>query len=162
MKRPAILPIIIATLALLTGCAHNDGDIGPLYGWWHLDTLTTARANDPATGAPGDIEHTEYPDSIFWAFQSGIIEMERLLPHHSVDRRWGTWTRGNGRLMLDFTHSDPANPPGTGRFEPLPELHLPSNTLIDLKIEQLTDHDMVVSYADPAATTLYIYYFSKW
>ncbi len=138
---------IIAAFAvlstLLSGCTHNNGDIGPWFGIW---TLTSIEAD----GAP----IADYvPNSIFWKFQSTVINITQLLDHHDCRDTFGTWRQaGDSQLELNFTHSDDTLHPGTELYAPPEILHLPSD-ICTLHIVRFTDKHIILTYISTDGVT---------
>ena len=96
MKRHPLLHILSAPLAMLimllvSGCTHNNGDIGPLYGQWKLTEIDI-------DGTPS----ADYEGNVFWSFQSSAIEIKALYPYHEVQQCYGNWSMDGDELRLDF------------------------------------------------------------
>lgn len=148
----------VMSMLMLAGCTHNGGDIGKFFGTWHLDNISAHRLDEE--GAPA--YSIESVDSVFWSFQSDVVMMQRLLPYHEYDRRWGTWREADGELSLDFTHSGDGIPPGTGMYYILEGLYLPPDGKVVLRIREMDKLSMVLTYDDITGETRYTYYFTKW
>ena len=54
---------VLACLAM-TGCTHNDGDIGEWFGEWHLQSIEIDGAAD-----------ADYDGDVLWKFQNNIVDM---------------------------------------------------------------------------------------
>lgn len=94
MKKSSIAIIIAVCTLLLSACTQNNGDIGPLFGFWRLTELTS-------NGEP--VEGFTSGDEV-WSFQNNIIFILSLGEAHDYDERAGTWERDASTLTLDFTH----------------------------------------------------------
>lgn len=103
-----VLALLAGAMAFAAGCTRNNGDIGPLFGLWHLDAMAVDGVADPG-----------YAGNCFWSFQNNILcvstETDPLA--HATDRAWGTWSRRQGAIVLDFSHKA-----GTG---PQQEMYIP-------------------------------------
>lgn len=102
---------ILAALSLIFGlvcCRQNNGDIGPFYGVWALDSLTV----------DGIADHTWHgsDDWTVWLFQNNIVYVERDWSNQNTDRRVGTWEDNKSELVLDFTHYNDNTAAGTGSY----------------------------------------------
>lgn len=152
----AIINVVIVWIAAmsLTGCTHNNGDIGELFGTWKLEKIMVDGEIDAA-----------YDDNIVWKFQSSIIEMQQVddLLHETFNS-FGTWSRpADGLLKLDFTHTDNADPePGSDRYSPLSATRLPRAQVIDLDVLELNGSKMRLRYIDADQSATIEYYFKKW
>jgi hypothetical protein len=155
MKTIIIRYLLLAVaVATLSGCTHNDGDIGDLFGTWKLTSMTVDGADD-----------TAYQGNIVWKFQSSILQMQATDEvAHTATYGTGTWSRPqDGILSLDFTHTDKLNPePGSVTYSPLPATHLPAGAVSRLTIDNLCGGSMTLTYVDPSQGTTVIYNFKKW
>ncbi len=133
---------------LSSGCTRNDGDIGDLFGWWTLDTLT-------ADGAEQDLLSDEVLLYTF-SFQTDIVQIQQTFPHADFMRWKGMWSRDEETLYLDFGHTDDAG----GYYEPPVELHLIRGTT-PLSILTLNGKRMHLRYKNSESGVTYDYYFSK-
>ena len=147
---PIILPIAMLVWSLMSGCTHNNGDIGPWFGAWMLNAIEV-------DGQPSD----EYPrDTQVWKFQSTVINVSQIYPHHYMYDSFGSWEQLSAtKLELNFGHYDNATLPGEERYEPPVYTHLPKGAAI-LDIVTLTDKKMVLTYLANDGVT-YTYRLSK-
>ena len=130
MKRIAIF-IIFA--GLLISCTQNNGSIGPLFGKWQLREIQTT-------------DESIVYDSVFYNFQSNVVELQRIRPEYVVDRAWGYFKHDEDQLALTIhnRHSD-----GMWIYQ-LPD------TIVFFKIQELTKTKMTLRLGE--ATT---YHFRK-
>ena len=92
MKRIFYLIFLIASFGCITSCMQNNGYIGDLYGIWRLESIT-------ANGT------TEECDSVFFAFQSDIIQIRKVTYDiHKVTLTTGLYTRQNNMLKVNLYH----------------------------------------------------------
>ena len=94
--RGFLLPFVALVALIPSGCTHNDGDIGPLFGNWRLVSVA------------GDTEGHRVPDGYYvdWGFQNTTIHMSMTMPGHRVDNRYGNYRLEDNTLFLDFTDSE--------------------------------------------------------
>ena len=73
--------IAITTLALMASCTHNDGDIGPLFGTWHVESIEV----------DGTLDAT-YQGDLFVMFQSNMCDW-RIVDEgaHTYVNAWASW-----------------------------------------------------------------------
>jgi len=135
MKLSIYIFLIFAIGLLSSGCTRNNGDIGDLFGNWRLDSVTA-----------DDIELELYDGEIkvyTWAFQSGIIRIQRIYSNMDHLDYLGTWQRDDDELLLDFTHHADY---GDENFTPPEELHLVPHGITRLDILLLKSGKMCVGY----------------
>lgn len=119
-----IAALAIAIASLVASCTHNNGDIGPWFGTWHVGKM-----------AVDGIDNPNFPDSVFFQFQSSVFCMRRIYPHQQYYAAFGTWEDlGNNSLRIVF--------PDTA-MRPIAEVGLDSATT--LKVEQLSSRRAVLS-----------------
>ena len=144
----ALMFVLIMTR--LTGCTHNNGDIGPWYGAW---TLTSVQID-------GNTDPDYKPCTIIWKFQSTVINMTEIGPVHEVKDYFGTWRQlSDTTLELNFTHSDNDSPSGTDLYVPAAATHLPAAVTV-LQIKKFTSKHIVLTYTDPEGI-VYTYFLDR-
>lgn len=84
--------IIINLVALLAlgSCTHNNGDIGPWFGTWHVE--------DISSNAGGIIVFADY----FFQFQNTTFRVSLVNKENFLVESYGTWQEQDGRLIIDF------------------------------------------------------------
>lgn len=103
---------VIAAATLLTGCTHNNGDIGRWFGTWTVERILV-------DGEP----YARYEHNMVWKFQNSVFSMQLIDTDpgiHDRQQRWGSWSEADGALIIDFNHSDDACAPGEGIYAPFP------------------------------------------
>ena len=82
--------IYFVFICLFASCTQNNGRIGPIFGKWQLREIQSAG-------------NTAKYDSIFYSFQSNMVELLRLdtVPHKTI-RKWGYFTHIDDELSLDI------------------------------------------------------------
>ena len=98
MKTAYKLLTLAVLAAIATACTHNNGDIGPWFGTWHVESIET----DGST-------LTDYKGGYFFQFQSSIFCVR-----YSDDVRneylesFGTWSEDAGTLTISFPEASVA------------------------------------------------------
>lgn len=139
--------IVLSLLFGLASCTQNGGNIGKRFGMWKVTEIFIDGSRD-----------TDYDETMFWSFQSDIIDMTS-----SAGQSFGICKEENGTLVLDYQHTDTAHPqPGSSLYSPLPQSKLPANSVIVLEILKLESHKMQLSYTSPDGDTTIIYNLKKW
>lgn len=153
MTMKSIYTLLLASVfILMTGCTHNDGDIGPWFGTWQLENVMI-----------DDKPEEDYHHDIFWQFQNTVFCMRKVTEMHDAYPRWGTWqeTDDNTTLQLDFTHHDDTHPEGSTIYTPFPETHIKADGVTRLKIVEMSRSKLHLQHtADDGIT--YSYYLKKW
>lgn len=130
--------LFITCLAFLLGsCTRNDGNIGDLFGIWRLETLTVD--GEEINFLYGNVR------AYTWSFQSHIIYIRSIYDYNESGGFFGTWTKDNSILILNFTHE---NDNGTSGYRPPSALHLSSDGVTPLSIHTLTSRHLEVSYVN--------------
>lgn len=129
----------LSIILIATGCTHNNGDIGPLFGKWKLSEI-----------AIDNKAYTEYSGNIFWSFQSSVICMTKVGQHNSYAESYGSWQQSGDILTLRFPDEV---------YPPFAELKLQRNS--DLQIIRLSGDEMILSYITTEGSDI-IYKFKKW
>lgn len=127
--KPVITSFILTVMALLaTSCTHNDGDIGPLFGTWHVEDIE-------ADGTP----LAGYQGNLFIAFQNSVVNLRVVdEQHHSYTDAWGNWQLTGDQLTITL----PDN-----WYPPQDVTALGTSNV--LKVERLGSKTLVVSFTSP-------------
>ncbi len=133
--------LFIITLAITSNCTRNNGDIGPLFGTWHMTSISI-----------NDEEISSYSGTVYFSFQS-TVHLQKLVDEttYDYDERYSLWRYEGNNLVLDF--SDPY-------YTPL-EITGMKNGINVLTIEKLKGDVLVLSYINPEGDE-YTYTFRKW
>lgn len=91
--------IALSLLLLLAACTHNDGDIGPWFGLWHLESIEC-----------DGVKVDDYQQDVFFAFQSSVFQMQRVDGMHTTEQTFAQWTTEGQMLTIAFVDT---------RFAPL-------------------------------------------
>ena len=122
MKRIAIYIIFTG---LFISCTQNNGDIGYLFGKWQLREIQTAN------------ESVAY-DSVFYNFQGGVVELQRILPYYAADRAWGYFKHNQNELTLTIRNR---------ALHEMAKYQLP-DTLVTFKVQELTNKGMTLQLGE--------------
>ena len=148
------IAIALVLLGLLAGCTQNDEWIGNRFGQWKLTEITIDGEPDAS-----------YQGNVFWAFQTGIIQMKRMRDNGAglpgVTESFGGCREEGNTLILDYRNTDSEHFDDLQYYSPLPEMLMPDNSVITLKILTLTGSRMVVEYTDADGREI-VYYLTKW
>lgn len=129
---------------LLAGCTRNDGDIGPYFGQWALEELD-------ADGKP-DAEYA--PGTVFFAFQTDIVQVTTLGDNHTSSINTGTWSATDKVLTLYFNHHDNDTEAGTDVYAPPSWIHI-TEKVTEMQILELTSKRMTLRNG------VYVYHLKK-
>lgn len=95
MKNIIRLFTVFALLVAMTGCTHNNGDIGSFFGKWKLTSVSAENVGEP------NIDGT-----VFWDFQNTTIDMQLLQDNQEEIRVYGNWRSSGQTLFLEFPDAD--------------------------------------------------------
>lgn len=140
-----LLSVLLSTV--ISGCTHNNGDIGEWFGTWKVTEITIDSTND-----------STYTGNMFWLFQSSVICMRTMDENHGYTDHWGSWKElPDSHLELNFTHYDNDNEPGSWIYRPAPASRLPVAVNI-LTISHLSRSSAILSYTTPTTPPSTIIY----
>ncbi len=142
-----MLLLIVVTMG---ACMHNNGDIGPLFGYWRLDEITV---NDQ----PENLYDNTGVDLYAFAFQSNVMYIQTVYPHLDYDRAFGTWTLDGDVMTWHFRWTDDGN---YSNYTEPEELMLDPTGLTTLHVIRLTSKHLDVEYTDTDGN-LIRYYLTK-
>ena len=138
-------------MVTLSSCTHNNGDIGPYFGTWKLLSISV-----------DGVEDVDYAGNVFWKFQNEVVCMVRVNESaHTANECWGTWKEIGNVMQLNHTHWDDNHKQGSFYYSPLPETHLPANSISDLEIVSLSGSSMQLKYVTDDNRVVG-YKFTKW
>lgn len=140
-----LLAVLMSTI--ISGCTHNNGDIGEWFGTWKVTEITIDGVTD-----------TTYTGNMFWLFQASVICMRTMDDNHGYTDHWGSWKElPDAHLEFNFTHHDNDNEPGSWKYRPAPASRLPVAVSI-LNISSLSRSSATLSYTTsttPPSTITY-------
>lgn len=104
------LIISLLSIVLLSGCMHNNGDIGNYFGTWHVESISVDDESD-----------LNYSGNIFFQFQSDVVRLVENRGNNDLTEFFGTWVDNGADIVLNFgykvdTESDVYNIPSVTRL----------------------------------------------
>ncbi len=132
--------LIVAIALITTGCTRNDGDIGPIFGKWKIESIEAVGVSDIP----------EYEGNIFLAFQNSVVMVQTVLPLHEYLECFGNFNLTSGTLHLVFPDES---------FSLPPQLGLPRDS--ELVVAELNGKRMRLTYS-PSPSQKIIYRLKKW
>lgn len=139
-KRYVLWVMMIYMLTAVTsGCTHNNGDIGPLFGQWHVTAIDID--GSPAGG---------YNGNVYWSFQNHTVEVKAIYPYHEYQQGFGNWTLDQDMLALSF--------PDAG-LQPPADAFLSGQAV--MKVLELDKNRLMLRYRN-AGDSLITYTLRKW
>lgn len=142
--------IILAILALtaLSSCTHNDGDIGPWFGLWHLDSIEIDGVPDAA-----------YDGHIYFMFQNKVFSMRWVDDStHSYIESFAQWQHSDDDKTLTISFIDNRYSPRL--HEPAPDIYLTTTTTFS--IVTLNDQTITLSQSHPVTNQTITYHLTTW
>lgn len=96
MKTAYKILTIVALTAFFASCTHNNGDIGPWFGTWHVETIET-----------DGMVRSDYSGGYFFQFQSTVFCVRYSDEvRNEYQESFGRWSEDANTLTITFP--DPA------------------------------------------------------
>lgn len=151
MNRWKTFILISLTSLFLSHCSYNNGGDTELWGTWHLSSITIDGTED-----------TAYQQNFFWKFQGDVILIQQLTGAHERYDRYGTWSLSSNRsrLTINFGHKDDEYQPGTGIYQPSPDIYI-YQSITTFDILTLNNSTLVLKMTDTETGTIYNYFLEK-
>lgn len=146
MKRLATHIILAAAaLMMLSGCTHNDGDIGYWFGLWHLDSIEID--GTPVSG---------YNGNIYFMFQGKVFCIRSVdeVNHDNVES-YAQWQESDDHQSMTLTFAD-------DRFAPTVTPFVPLDIVTTFTVITLNDKEMTLEQSDSETGATYTYHFTRW
>lgn len=145
MKRLATHIILaIAALITLSGCTHNDGDIGHWFGLWHLDAIEI-------DGTPD----ADYNGDTYFMFQGKVFCIRCVDDaNHGYIESYALWQENDDHQSMILSFVD-------DRFPPVITPHAPLETVTTFTVITLNNKYMVLKHIDHEGSTR-IYHLTCW
>lgn len=103
MRRASLrIWLIMAAAAAFASCTRNNGDIGFWFGQWKV------------TSVQEDGAEASYDGTIYFCFQSSVVEQKVVYGDHSVDQAYGHWTENEAESTITLYFDDDAYKPVDG------------------------------------------------
>lgn len=87
------LIISLLSVIMLSGCMHNNGDIGNYFGTWKVSTINVDGVDDP-----------EYKENIFFQFQSDVFRLVQNRTQNDITEYFGTWSETDNIMVLKLNY----------------------------------------------------------
>ncbi len=87
------LIISLFSAILLSGCMHNNGDIGDYFGTWKVTSISV----------DGDVDG-DYSANIFFQFQSDVVRIVENRSNYEITEYFGTWVDNGNNIIIDLNH----------------------------------------------------------
>ena len=131
--------ILMLMIIPLCCCTHNNGDIGPLFGQWKIESVRCEGMPQP-----------EYAGNAFLSFQNSVAQITITGDHNTSYRSYATWHIADNTLFIDFDDAD---------FPPIGNIGL--NVHNRLQILRLTHSEMILQ-SNPDIDISVTYILKKW
>lgn len=142
----------VLTILLLAGCTDNNGDIGPLFGTWHLEHISSDKG-----------DYIEPSPTMFWMFQSSVVCFQTLSDFHESYEDWASWQIEDNKMVINLDNHDDSIPPGIFPYE-VPDIagfpKTPCKMYLD--ILQLDSKYMSLKYFNNELQATYTYELKKY
>lgn len=142
--------LVLLIVAMMPCCTQNNGHIGPLFGSWHLESMT----------CDGEIKPQPEGTDTYWSFQGQVLNVLLVETMYESLFYIATWERENDCLALDFTHSSESHEPGTGFYRAPYWMGFPENEILRVDIRKLNGSEMILDWTS-AEGQKYVYNFKK-
>lgn len=145
MKRLTHIILAVTVLMTLSGCTHNDGDIGYWFGLWHLDSIEV-------DGAPA----ADYDGDIYFLFQSKVFCVRSVDEfNHEYVESYARWQESDDHQSITLSFVD-------NRFSPTIFPLIPLELETTLTVVTLNDKDMILTHTHSETGHTYTYYLTCW
>lgn len=108
--RTLTLSLLLAALALLSGCMQHNGHIGDWFGTWHVESISTDSTPDE-----------DYAGNVFFQFQASVVRAVEVRPHEGYGDCFGAWAAEGNTLTIDYNYTTDSGP---SYYRPLPATHM--------------------------------------
>ena len=119
-------------MVVMSGCTHNNGDIGLWFGLWHLDSIEVGGAVDD-----------EYDGNYYFLFQSKVFCIRWVNEQgHDYIESYAQWQESEDGKTMTINFVD-------NRFSPNMNSSIPDNylsTVTTLAVDTLTSTTMELHY----------------
>lgn len=91
------MSLVLVVVLALGSCTHNNGDIGPWFGTWHVEDISD---NGGKIVVFADL---------FFQFQNNICRTSLVTKENFIYESYGTWEEHDGKMIVDFPDSSVYN-----------------------------------------------------
>lgn len=134
------LIISFLSVFMLSGCMHNNGDIGNYFGTWKLSTINVDGVDDP-----------EYKENIFFQFQSDVFRLVQNRTQNDITEYFGTWSETDNILVLKLNYK--VNPESEVYHIPTITRLIKGDNIIAVKHE--SNNRMIWTFSSEGQTIIY-------
>ncbi len=134
------LIISLLSVIMLSGCMHNNGDIGNYFGTWKVSTINVDGVDDP-----------EYKENIFFQFQSDVFRLVQNRTQNDITEYFGTWSETDNIMVLKLNYK--VNPESeVYQIPPITRL-IKGDNIIAVKHER--NNRMIWTFSSDGQTIIY-------
>lgn len=134
------LIISLLSVFMLSGCMHNNGDIGNYFGTWKLSTINVDGVDDP-----------EYKENIFFQFQSDVFRLVQNRTQNDITEYFGTWSETDNIMVLKLNYK--VNPESEVYHIPTITRLIKGDNIIAVKHE--SNNRMIWTFSSEGQTIIY-------
>lgn len=134
------LIISLLSVFMLSGCMHNNGDIGNYFGTWKLSTINVDGVDDP-----------EYKENIFFQFQSNVFRLVQNRTQNDITEYFGTWSETDNIMVLKLNYK--VNPESEVYHIPTITRLIKGDNIIAVKHE--SNNRMIWTFSSEGQTIIY-------
>lgn len=130
----------LVALIMLPACTRNNGDIGPWFGAWKVESITvdgTARS--------------DYQGNLFMLFQSTVVKFSLSQEHHESTDVFGNWEQTGSNMHFSFPDA---------RLQPQAVTGLPAES--DLTVSGPSSGRATLTWTNPANGQVTVFQLKKW
>lgn len=137
----------LLALVALSGCSHNNGDIGLWFGLWHLDTVEI-------DGEPD----ADYDGNFYFMFQNKVfcVRWVNELQHEYIES-FAQWQESDDGKNMTISFIDNRYSPQVS--DQVPDIYL--NTITIMNVVSLNTTSMTLSHTNDSGKTI-TYHLTKW
>lgn len=145
MMKKSLYTLIMMAVAIIsmTSCTHNNGDIGPWFGLWHIEEVQ----KDGAVV-------NEYQGTNFFAFQTSVFQLRYTDDLQTEEQTTGTWVDLGSEINITF-------PDQKIVWTHFYGIDMTAGAVNHFKVETITSKDMVLTLAATDGHN-YRYTLKKW
>lgn len=137
------LIVMAAAIISMTSCTHNNGDIGPWFGLWHIEQVE----KDGAV-------INEYTGTNFFAFQTSVFQLRYTDDLQTEEQTTGMWEDLGQEIKVTF-------PDQKLVWSHFYGIDMTEGAVNTFKVESITGKDMVLMLASSDGHN-YRYTLKKW
>jgi len=137
------LMIMVAAIVSMTSCTHNNGDIGPWFGLWHIESVQKDGA-----------AINGYNGTNFFAFQTSVFQLRYTDDYQTEQQTTGMWQDLGNEITVTF-------PDQIIIWTQFYGIDMTKDAVNRFKVESITGKDMVLTLASSDGHN-YRYILKKW